>query len=173
MRSLTKISIVSALGVALYTLENFLPIPVPWLRLGISNIAVILGLYLFGFGGACSVFLIKVLIGSLIAGRFLSPFFFFALFGGGAALLVMTASKRFLSPPITIVGVSMLGGVTHNLVQLVIAYFLFFPLKSVFLLTPLFVLFGLVSGSLIGVVSALVLKKLTREGSWHSEELVR
>lgn len=173
MRSLTKISVVSALGLALYTFENCLPIPVPWLRLGISNVAVVLGLSLFGVGGACLVFLIKVFIGSLIAGRFLSPFFFFALFGGGMALVVMAASKRFLSPPLTIVGVSMLGGVTHNLVQLVAAYFLFFPVNSFFVLTPLFVLLGLASGSTVGVVSALVVKKLPEEGTWRSGELAR
>lgn len=157
---IVRISLLAGLGVVLYTIENFLPTPLPWLRIGLSNVAILLALYIFEFKGAIWVFGLKILLGSLIAGRLFSPFFFFALGGGSVALIVMSLAKRLLSPPLSIVGVSMLGGVTHNITQLLIAYILLFPYYQLIFLIPLLTLLGLVTGSIIGIISLMVLKRL-------------
>ncbi len=155
-----KISLLAGLGVVLYTVENFLPTPFPWLRIGISNVAILLALYTFGFRGALWVFGLKILLGSFIAGRLFSPFFFFALGGGGVSLMIMGIAKRLFSPPLSIVGVSMLGGVSHNITQLFIAYLLLFPYPQLLFLVPILTLLGLATGSIIGIISLMVLKRL-------------
>ena len=157
---IVRISLLAGLGVVLYTIENFLPTPLPWLRIGISNVAILLALYTFGFKGALWVFGLKILLGSLIAGRLFSPFFFFALGGGSVSLIVMSLAKKLLSPSLSIVGVSMLGGVVHNITQLFIAYLLLFPYHQLLFLIPILTLLGLVMGSIIGIISSMVLKRL-------------
>ncbi len=153
------ISLLAALGVVLYTMENFIPSPLPWLRLGLSNIAILLGLYLYGLKGGLWVFLFKLFLGSLFSGRLFSPFFFFTLGGGGVSLFIMWSAWKLFSPPLSIVGVSILGGVSHNITQLFIAYLLF-PYSQLFILTPIFTLLGLVTGSIIGIISLMVLNKM-------------
>ena len=113
-----RIATYGALAIGLYTVENLLPSPIPWLRIGASNVAVVLALYELGVVPAAGVLLLKLVLGSLLFGRFLSPFFWFGLAGGTLGLAAMavavTAGRRWLS----VVGVSIAGGVSITSVSL-------------------------------------------------------
>jgi len=151
-----RIATYGALAIGLYTVENLLPSPIPWLRIGASNVAVVLALYELGVIPAAGVLLLKLVLGSLLFGRFLSPFFWFGLVGGTLGLAAMvvafTAGRRWLS----IVGVSIAGGVFHNVGQLAVARLLLLPADAAWYLLPILVLVGTVSGGVIGIVAGLV-----------------
>lgn len=167
---LRSLSTLAGLGIALYTIENLLPSPIPWIRLGTSNLAILLALYRFGLGGAGWVLGVKVVLGALLVGRLLSPFFLFALAGGTASLGVMATARSLFSPRLTITGVSMLGGVSHNLAQLTVAYLLWLPHRELLFSIPILVLLGLGTGGLVGLLSAMVLERLKRKEARCLEE---
>ncbi len=151
-----RIATYGALAIGLYTVENLLPSPIPWLRIGASNVAVVLALYELGVVPAAGVLLLKLVLGSLLFGRFLSPFFWFGLAGGTLGLAAMavafTAGRRWLS----VVGVSIAGGVFHNVGQLAVARLLLLPADAASYLLPILVLVGTVGGGVIGIVAGLV-----------------
>lgn len=181
-----QIPVLAALAIGLYTTENFLPFPIPWLRIGISNIAILLTLYLLDKKSAVTVFFLKIVLGSLLSGRFLTPFFFFALAGGGLSLLVMIVSIPLSvnRPPSTVnqktevgswqsengiwflspIGVSILGSVSHNIGQLLVAYLLFIKSKAIFSLLPFLILLGIITGAIVGVLASIILEKLNQRG---------
>lgn len=167
MRSPTELSprqrnlaLLAGLSVALYTVENLIPLPLPWLRIGVGNIGVLLALYMLTPLDAFFVLLIKILLGSLFSGRFLSPFFLFAIGAGIPSFWIMAGIKRFFSRMFGPVGVSIIGAVFHNLFQLGIAYLILVQTPSIFYLAPVLVVVGTVAGALVGAVVRSILPHL-------------
>jgi heptaprenyl diphosphate synthase len=121
---------------------------------------VLLALYILGPVDGFFVVLIKVIIGSFFSGRFLSPFFVFALGAGLPAYWVMAGVKavfgRWLGP----VGVSVTGAVSHNMFQLVIAYFLVVHSLGVFYLAPVLVVIATLAGAVIGITVRAIIPRI-------------
>ncbi len=76
-RRLATLALIVALGVALHRIEAFLPLPAPWIKLGLANVMTLVALVFFGFRDALMVTLLRVILGSFLGGTFLSPTFFF------------------------------------------------------------------------------------------------
>ena len=159
-----QVALLSAYAIALNTIEALIPTPLPWLRLGLSNIVTLIALLLYGFGAGMTVTLIRVFIGSLIKGTFLGPGFVLSLAGGVSSTLVMWLAgvtfRGLLSP----VGLSLLGAATHNLAQLFFAYLLFVRrLEAIMLIAPVILFFGIITGTFNGVVTSLIIRRLEAE----------
>ncbi len=161
-----RIAVYSALAIGLYTVENYLPMPIPWLRLGIANVAVVLALDEVGVGGAVLVFILKLILGSILSGRFLTPFFFFALIGGGMALAAMVLTRVLAKGWVSVVGISCAGGVFHNIGQLFVARYFLVPDPRLWVFLPVLTLLGVVTGTAIGLIARLV--RLRRQGATAS-----
>ncbi len=157
-RRLVLLSLFAACGLVLFVFESFLPV-LPWFRPGFGNIATILALLFFGFGDAVKVTLLRVILGALVLGSLLTPVFIFALSGGIASVLVMTFVLRCTKHVFGPVGLSVFGAVAHNIVQLLIAYLLFVKNTEIFILLPVFIATGVVTGTLTGLVSAIIIEK--------------
>jgi heptaprenyl diphosphate synthase len=155
-----RIALYGALAVGLYTVENLIPSPLPWLRVGASNAALLLALFELGPGAAGAVFLLKLLLGSLLVGRFLTPFFWFALAGGSASLGLMVLARWLGRKVLGVVGVSIIGGVGHSLAQLGVARLMILPSDAAWVLVPVLVLVGTVSGLVVGLLAQAVLRRL-------------
>lgn len=155
-----RVAVYSALAVGLYTVENLIPSPLPWLRVGVSNIAILLALD--GMGAACAlaVFFLKLFLGSMLVGRLFTPFFWFALAGGGAGLAAMVLCRFLFRRALGIVGVSIVGGVFHNAGQLAVAGLLLVPGGALLMLLPVLVLVGAVTGGLVGAAARAVQLRL-------------
>lgn len=155
---LVLLSMLSACGLILFVFESFLPL-LPWFRPGLGNIATILALLLFGFGDALKVTMLRIVLGALILGRLFTPVFVFALCGGLASAIVMAAAYRYGKRIFSPVGISVLGAVVHNVVQLLVAYLLFVKSIEIFIFTPVFLVAGIATGALTGLVAAMVMEK--------------
>ena len=155
-----NLALLAGLSVALYTVENLIPLPLPWLRIGVGNIGVLLALYMLSPLDGFFVLLIKVVIGSLLSGRFLSPFFLFALGAGVPSYWIMVAVKKLFGRWFGPVGVSVAGAVSHNIFQLAIAYLIVVQSVTIFYLAPILVVLGTVSGALIGAAVRSILPHL-------------
>ncbi len=159
-RRLVILSMLAASGLVIFVFESFLPLL--WFRPGLGNIATILALLLFGFGDSMKVTLLRVVLGALVLGRLFTPLFFFALTGGIASTLVMAAvfrSGKLFGP----VGISVLGAVAHNIVQVAVA-FLFVRSGELFIFLPVYVLAGVATGTLTGIVSAMIYERVRERG---------
>ena len=73
---ITILSLIVALGVVLHRLEILIPLPSPWIKLGLANVTTLVTLTFFGLHDALTVTLLRIILGSIIGGTFLSPTFF-------------------------------------------------------------------------------------------------
>jgi heptaprenyl diphosphate synthase len=75
---ITILSLIVALGVVLRRLEILIPLPSPWIKLGLANVITLVTLIFFGLRDAVTVTLLRIMLGSIVGGTFLSPTFFWA-----------------------------------------------------------------------------------------------
>ena len=153
----------SAYAVALHGFESLLPTPIPWLRLGLANIITLVTLLLYGVRAAMIVTLIRVILASLFIGTFLGPAFIFSLGGGVASTLAMGVTMSVMPRLFSIIGLSLIGALFHNITQLVLAYILFIQrIEAIVLISPFIILIGALTGTVNGVISDLLIKKLEK-----------
>jgi heptaprenyl diphosphate synthase len=157
-RRLVLLSMLSACGLVLFVFESFLPI-LPWFRPGLGNVATLIALMMFGFSDALKVTILRVVLGALVLGRLFTPVFIFALAGGLASVVVMAIVFRYAKKVFGPVGISVLGAVAHNMVQLFIAYLLFIKSAEIFIFIPVFLGAAVVTGTIVGIVAHMVLEK--------------
>jgi len=161
IKKLIILSLLTASGLLLFGIESFLPQPLPGGKIGLSHIATLLALYLFDVKAAFWVVLLRIFITALLFGGFFNPIFYFALTGGVLATAVMGVVKTNRWE-ISIVGNSILGAFAHNTSQLILAYFLFVRKSELFWLFPYLTLVSIASGTLIGVLSKLLINYITK-----------
>jgi heptaprenyl diphosphate synthase len=156
-----RIAILSAYSLALHGIESLIPMPLPWVRVGLANIIAVTAFILFGFRAAMMVTLVRVFIASLLTGSFLGPGFVLSLGGGSAGILAMGAAFRLLPGLFGPVGLSLTGALFHNLAQLFLAYILFIQkIEPVLIITPVLLLIGTGGGLVNGLVADLLVKGL-------------
>ena len=84
------LSLIVALGVVLHRLEILIPLPSSWIKLGLANVMTLVTLIFFGLRDAVMVTLLRIMLGSIVGGTFLSPTFFLSLSGGVTSVFVMS-----------------------------------------------------------------------------------
>ncbi len=158
---LVHLSLLVALGLVLFLFESILPRPVPWVKPGLAHVATLLALYLYGARAALLIVVLRTAIGALILGSLFNPIFLFSLVGGLSATFAMILFKNF-GHVFSVIGVSVVGAIGHNIVQLLLAYFLVVGQHQVFLLLPGFLIPAWFTGVLVGAVSYFLLRQINR-----------
>lgn len=154
-RKVTLLGALLALSLALAVAESMLgalvPVPIPGVKLGLANIVSMFLLCYFSLPEALIIALLRTLLASLFAGGM--TMFLYSAPGALLSTLVMFAALRWIRP-LTIVGVSMLGAVTHNVSQVCVAVLTTGELR-LFYYAFILVAVGAVSGAITGVVARL------------------
>jgi len=156
------LALLVALATALHALESLLPSPFPWFRLGLANIFTLVALELFGSRAAWTLVLLRIGLGALLLGRFLTPGFFLALGGGLLAVFSMTLAKRLAGSKLGPVGLSVLGAAGHVSGQLLVAWLLLVRHPGVWKIYPVLLLVAVGSGIINGLVADSLLQALGR-----------
>ena len=152
------LGIITSVALVLSYLEAMLPpiyAAVPGIKVGLPNIVIILILYKLGTKEAVAVSLLRVFIVALLFGNAMT--LAYSIAGAALSLLVMSFLKRLdsFSP----VGVSILGGVAHNLGQIMVAIVLLnSTLIGYYMIILAFT--GTLAGVFVGLVGSLLLKRL-------------
>ena len=128
---------------------------IPGMKLGLANIAVLIALYTGGTKAGITVSIIRIILVGLTFGNPYSAIY--GLSGGVLSLVVMIVLKK--TDFFGMTGVSMAGGVAHNIGQLLCAMILL-KLPAVFTYLSYLILVGTVTGALIGIIDEEVLKRL-------------
>ena len=91
-RKIVIIALLVGLGLVLHLVENMLPLSfiIPGAKLGLANIANLLGLIIFGFIAGLQILLLRIFLGSILAGTFMTINFYLSLTGGLLGYLIMS-----------------------------------------------------------------------------------
>ena len=158
MRKTEKIAVVgvlAAFGAILSYIESLLSfsVGIPGIKLGLANIAVLVALYLYGTKPALCVNVVRIIVVGLMFGNVFS--ILFSLAGAFVSFFVMVIFKKLDS--FSVIGVSTVGGVAHNIGQLVVAMAVVDNYSVMYYVPPLLVA-GMLTGIVIGFVGKLLLK---------------
>ena len=153
-RRLARVSLLAALALVLSYIETMIPLPValPGVKLGLSNVAVVVALLSLDVRAGMSVALVKVVASGFLFG---SPMMF-AYSLGGTVLAFSGAAALSRVPDVGAVAVSMVAAVLHNAGQLAVAALLL-GTASVFVNLPPLALAACVTGAVTGAVASGVL----------------
>ena len=146
-----------ALALICSYVEALIPVPIgiPGVKLGLTNVLVVGVLYLSGWKDAAIVSFARVLLAGFFFGNLYS--ILYSLAGALLSLIVMTAVKK--TEKLHLISVSAAGGIAHNVGQFLVAALVVENYRILYYLPVLF-LVGMATGVLIGVVAAGVLKRL-------------
>ena len=158
-RKVALYGILIALAMVMSFVESLIPIPipVPGVKLGLANLVTITGLYLVGIRGTICITILRVVLVGLSFGNPYSMIY--GLSGAFFSLLAMAAAKRFHW--FSQVGISILGGVFHNIGQLLFASFVV-QTAGVFAYLPLLLAAGSVAGAVIGILGGILTERLRK-----------
>lgn len=131
---------------------------IPGIKLGLTNLVVLIALYKLSAADAFILNVVRILLVSFTFGNMAA--LMYSLAGGILSFLTMYLLKCFTKSSVKIV--SVMGGITHNIGQLIVAAVI---LKSahVFWYLPYLWISGILAGIVIGLISDLVLKKLPNQ----------
>lgn len=149
----------TALAFVFSYIEFLLPINlgVPGVKLGLANLVVIVALYLLDMRWACTLSLVRILLVGLTFGNPASMIY--SLAGGILSLVIMIIAKK--GKVFSVMGVSILGGVFHNIGQIGVAIVVMETTSLLYYL-PVLVLSGTIAGVLIGILSTILIRHLKK-----------
>ncbi len=152
------LGVCTTVALVLSYIEAILPpllAAVPGIKMGLPNIIIMFLLYRRGPAAAVTVSFLRMILVSLLFGNMMA--LIYSLAGGALSLIVMIILKRlnFLSE----VGVSVAGGVLHNVGQILMAMFLLETSELGYYLVVLTIA-GTISGLLIGLCGAALIKHI-------------
>ncbi len=133
------------------------PIPVPGIKLGVANSVVLILLYYTNAKTAWGISVGRVVLSGFLFGSLSS--ILYSLSGAILSLLVMTLIKK--RDCFTMTGVSVAGGVSHNIGQLIMA-FLVLESGALWYYLPVLLVSGCVTGGLIGILGKEIFKRMPR-----------
>ena len=147
----------TALALIFSYVETLIPIHfgIPGAKLGLANLVIVIVLYQAGWKDALLLSVTRIVLSGFLFGNLFG--ILYSLAGGLFSLAVMTIIKRRES--FSMIGVSMAGGVTHNIGQLIVAMIVVETYQVGYYL-PALMLAGLATGTLIGLVCREVLRRL-------------
>ena len=155
-RRIAICALLIAVGTAIWSVEELLPRPMPWIKPGFANIATMLAIALAGPVEGVVVAVGRVLLGALLLGRIGSAAFIISLAGSTAAALAMGALWR---TRLSVYGISIAGALTHGIAQLFVAGWLVYRPGIILNLLPLVALPSIITGAVVGFFVALILKR--------------
>lgn len=162
-----RIALLVAVACVLQISESMLPHPVPGLRLGLASMMTLIALVTLGFGYAVEIAILRTILSSIVIGTFMSPGFILSFSGAVTSALAMGAvywlSRRQRHLGLSIVGVSVVGALTHNTVQILLAYVLLVRHGGIFAFYPWLCIGAVATGWVTGLIAGGVCRKLESE----------
>lgn len=169
LRKMIYISLLISMSLVLHLFENMIPVPfiTPGAKLGLANIITVITLYTLGSKEAFLVLVLRILLSVMFGGSISR--LIYSLSGGILSYLFMVFIKSIGKDKISIVGVSCVGAVFHNIGQLIAAA-LIVNTMGVMLYLPIMSIAGIGTGIFVGITgnfAVIHLKKIFKsDGQW-------
>lgn len=160
-RRLVFISVLVAQAMILSFIERMIPVPfiAPGAKLGLANIITVTAVYMLTFKEAAAVVLLRIILTATTFGSLSS--FLYSLSGGVLSLLVMASIVKVFRNEVSLVGVSIIGAIAHNIGQLIVAAFV---INSFLIITylPILLIVAIPTGIFVGFVARFLIDYLER-----------
>ncbi len=155
-KKVATLELTNPLAMIMSYIEALVPLSfaVPGIKMGLANIVIIFVLYKLGTKEAILVSLIRVILVSLLFSNVMAMAYSIA--GAVLSLSVMWLLKK--TDKFSFVGVSIAGGIMHNVGQIIMAVILL-GTEQIALYLPVLIITGTVTGVVIGIVSGLVINR--------------
>ena len=149
--------LLTALGLIIGYIEFLIPIPlgIPGVKPGFANIVIVWALYSLGPWEALMINGMRIFLSGFLFGNF--SMILYSLAGAAVSFLCMCLAKK--SALFSMTGVSMIGGVMHNMGQLLVAMAVLETVSLVYY-GPVLLAAGVITGLLIGIVTGEVKKRI-------------
>lgn len=149
--------LLTALGLIIGYIEFLIPIPmgIPGVKPGFANIVIVWALYSLGPWEALMINGMRIFLSGFLFGNF--SMILYSLAGAAVSFLCMCLAKK--SGLFSMTGVSMIGGVMHNMGQLLVAMAVLETVSLVYY-GPVLLAAGVITGLLIGIVTGEVKKRI-------------
>lgn len=156
-KKIAYMGLFAAIAIIFGYVESLIPFfaRIPGIKLGLANLAVLFILETYTWKEAALVSMVRILVIGFMFGNMFS--ILYSMAGAALSLTVMTLMKRFSG--FSILGVSVAGGVSHNIGQLIIAA-LIVENTSLFYYAPVLLISGVITGILIGILTGEVTKRI-------------
>lgn len=160
-KKIAFLGLCTAVTLILSYVEALLPplwAAVPGIKMGLPNIMILFLLYRFSWKEAAAVSLVRLVAVAMLFGSVMTLAYSFA--GAVLSLLVMALLKK--SNRFSMVGVSITGGIFHNLGQIFVAMLVLETAEIGYYMIVL-TLTGTAAGILVGLAGSFVLKALEKK----------
>lgn len=156
-KKLATLAVTVAVAMILSFVESRIPafVAIPGIKVGLANIAIIFALYKLGWREAIAVSIVRVFLVALLFGSVVS--LAYSVAGAILSLSLMILLRKL--GIFTEVAVSVVGGITHNIGQILVA-FLLLETNVVFYYLPFLLVSGVIAGVAVGIASALLIKRI-------------
>ena len=156
-RTVARWGLLTALAMVLSYIETLVPLSlaVPGVKLGLANLVVIFALYRMGPLPAAGLSLLRVVLVSFTFGNAYS--FWYSLSGAALSFLVMALLRR--SGWFSQLGVSVAGGVCHNIGQIAVAALVLRSGAAAYYL-PVLLFSGVAAGTAVGAAAAVLIRRI-------------
>jgi heptaprenyl diphosphate synthase len=163
------LALLGAFCLFLSTIEYMIPKPLPFMRIGIANLPLMLALDIFPFHVFLALAAIKVLGQALITGTLFSYIFLFSLAGTFFSAMSMYGLRRLLGRNrISFIGTGTAGAMISNMTQLALAWLFIFR-DNVRYIAPPFLAAGVITGVALG----LFCEYFSGRSRWYARRGVR
>lgn len=162
-KKIAYLGLLVALAFIFSYIEKLIPINigVPGAKLGLANLVIIVALYTIGERNAFLLSMVRIVLVGFTFANLASMLY--SLAGGILSFLAMCIAKR--SGKLSTTGVSVVGGVFHNVGQILMAIWVVKTASLVYYL-PVLIIAGLASGVAIGILGAMVTKRVKKVVNW-------
>ena len=158
-KKIAYLGLLVALAFVFSYIEFLLPISlgIPGVKLGFANLVIMVTLYTLGEKDAFLLSVVRILLVGFTFANTASMLY--SLAGGVLSFASMYVAKRMKK--FSMAGVSMLGGVFHNVGQILLAMWML-DTDSLMYYLPVLIVTGIVSGVMIGIIGAMITKRLKK-----------
>ncbi|UUX33942.1 Gx transporter family protein [Fundicoccus culcitae] len=168
-RMMVYIATLAAQAVIIGLLERFIPSPfsfAPGAKLGLSNLISVIAIFTLPFKYSIQVVLLKFILTALLGGTLSTFIYSFA--GGMLSYFMMLLTKQLGPKRVSVIGISILGGVMHNVGQLSAAA-LMARSWSVLNYLPVLSISGILAGFAVGIGGNYLLNRISILRVYHTE----
>ena len=158
-KKLTVLAILTAASLCVFVLEAQIPplVPVPGVKLGLSNVFTLFTFFAVDAPSAFALLLVRIFLGSFLTGQVSA--LGYSLCGGLLSYFLLLAVHRFFSGK-QLWALSMLCAIAHNLGQILLAAFIM-DTALIFWYFPALILSAMITGMFTGLACQLVLRRLS------------
>lgn len=158
IKKLTTMALLLSVSLIIFIVEVQLPslTPIPGVKLGLSNIITVYAIFILSPLDTLSILLCRIFLGSVFSGNI--SVILYSLSGGLLCYLTMLIAKRFLTLD-SIWICSVIGAISHNIGQILIAIFITKTPSLAFYL-PVLLLSGIITGMFTGISAQYLINKL-------------